>query len=147
MDFLSWPIYHRNLGIQPGHISALVSGISLVVGILGSIELFMKVSENMEVELLAQREFYILSISIFKVLQLDAENRNVDMKLFLEESFSQYQKLIENSNVVAKKVKDKLTLLDTANDVGTIASVSTSSTPLTLEQISNENTENEQIVV
>ena len=133
--------------LEQGHISALVSGISLVVGILGSIELFMKVSENMEVELLAQREFYILSISIYKVLQLDAEKRNVDMKLFLEESFSQYQKLIENSNVVAKKVKDKLTLLDTANDVGTIASVSTSSTPLTLDQISHENAENEQIVV
>ena len=139
------------VGLQPyleqGHISALVSGISLVVGILGSIELFMKVSENMEVELLAQREFYILSISIYKVLQLDAENRNVDMKLFLEESFSQYQKLIENSNVVAKKVKDKLTLLDSGNDVGTIASVSSSSTPLTLEKISHENAENEQIVV
>ena len=50
-------------------------------------------------------------------------------------------------HVVAKKVKDKLTLLDTANDVGTIASVSTSSTPLTLQQITQENTENEQIVV
>ena len=100
------------VGLQPylaqGHISALDSSISLVVGILGSIELFMKVSENMEVELLAQREFYILSISIYKMLQLDAENRNVDMKLFLEETFSQYQKLIENSNVVAKKVNVKL---------------------------------------
>ena len=144
-------VYTTAVGLQPyleqGHISALVSGISLVVGILGSIELFMKVSENMEVESLAQREFYILSISIYKVLQLDAENRNVDMKLFLEESFSQYQKLIENSNVVAKKVKDKLTLLDSGNDVGTIASVSSSSTPLTLDQISHENAENEQIVV
>ena len=134
------------VGLQPyleqGHISALVSGISLVVGILGSIELFMKVSENMEVELLAQREFYILSISIYKILQLDEENRNVDMKLFLEETFSQYQKLIENSNVVAKKVKDKLTLLDSPNDVSTLTSVSSSSTPLTIDQISNENVEN-----
>ena len=66
---------------------------------------------------------------------------------FLEESFSQYQKLIENSHVVTKEVKDKLTLLDAGNDVGTIESVSTSSTPLTLEQITQENTENEQIVV
>ena len=49
--------------------------------------------------------------------------------------------------MVAKKVKDKLTLLDSGNDVGTIASVSSSSTPLTLEQISHENAENEQIVV
>jgi hypothetical protein len=128
------------VGLQPyleqGHISALVSGISLVVGILGSIELFMKVSENMEVELLAQREFYILSISIYKILQLDEENRNVDMKLFLEETFSQYQKLFENSNVVAKRVKDKLTFLDSPNDVSTLTSVSSSSTPLTIDQIS-----------
>ena len=139
------------VGLQPyleqGHISALVSGISLVVGILGSIELFMKVSENMEVELLAQREFYILSISIYKVLQLDAENRNVDMKLLLEETFSQYQKLIENSNVVEKKVKDKLTLLDGGNDSRTLSSVSSSATPLSIDQISNENVENEQMRV
>ena len=126
---------------------ALVSGISLVVGILGSIELFMKVSENMEVELLAQREFYILSISIYKVLQLDDENRNVDMKLFLEETFSQYQKLIENSNVVAKRVKDKLTLLESANDAGTLGSVSSASTPLIMDPILNENSENEQITI
>ena len=137
----------RYILLEQGHISALVSGISLVVGILGSIELFMKVSENMEVELLAQREFYILSISIYKVLQLDNENRNVDMKLFLEDTFSQYQKLIENSNVVAKKVKDKLTLLESANDAETLGSVSSSSTPLIMDPISNENSENEQIVI
>ena len=140
-----------SVGSQPyleqAHISALVSGISLIVGILGSIELFMKVSENMEVELLAQREFYLLSISIYKILQLDKENRNTDMKLFLEETFSQYQKLIENSNVVEKKIKDKLTLLDGVNKVGTLASVSSSSTPLSIDQISNENVENEQMRV
>ena len=42
----------------------------------------MKIQENMEVELVAQKDFYILSISIYKVLQLDDENRNMDMKLF-----------------------------------------------------------------
>ena len=140
-----------SVGSQPyleqGHISALVSGISLIVGILGSIELFMKVSENMEVELLAQREFYILSISIHKILQLDKENRNVDMKLFLEETFSQYQKLIENSNVVEKKIKDKLTLLDGVSKVETLATSSSLSTPLSIDQLFNEHTESEQNAV
>ena len=140
-----------SVGSQPyleqGHISALVSGISLIVGILGSIELFMKVSENMEVELLAQREFYILSISIYKILQLDKENRNVDMKLFLEETFSQYQKLIENSNVVEKKIKDKLTLLDGVSKVETLATSSSLSTSLSIDQLFNEHTESEQNAV
>ena len=41
-------------------------------------------------------------------LQLEEGNRNVDMKMFLEETFANYTKLIENSNVVAKKIKDNL---------------------------------------
>ena len=48
-----------SVGTQPyleqGHISALVSGISLIVGILGSIELYLRLQENMEIELVAQR--------------------------------------------------------------------------------------------
>ena len=66
----------------------------------------------MEIELVAQRDFYLLATDIFKVLQLDEENRNCDMKLYLEEKFAHYQKLIENSNVVAKKIKDKLTSVE-----------------------------------
>ena len=126
-----------SVGLQPyleqGHISAMVAGISLVVSILGSIELYMKIQENMETELVAQKDFYILSISIYKVLQLDDENRNIDMKLFLEETFANYQKLIENSNVVAKKIKDKLTFVDVESNG--YVSASSSSTPIALEPI------------
>ena len=93
----------------------------------------MKIQENMEVELVAQKDFYILSISIYKVLQLDEENRNIDMKLFLEETFANYQKLIENSNVVAKKIQDKLTVIDVENNG--YVSASSSSSPLDVEQI------------
>ena len=108
----------------------MVAGISLIVSILGSIELYMKIQENMEVELVAQKDFYILSISIYKVLQLDEENRNIDMKLFLEETFANYQKLIENSNVVAKKIQDKLTVVDVKNNG--YVSASSSSSPLSI---------------
>ena len=87
----------------------------------------------MEVELVAQKDFYILSISIYKVLQLDEENRNIDMKLFLEETFANYQKLIENSNVVAKKIQDKLTVIDVENNG--YVSASSSSSPFDAEQI------------
>ena len=93
----------------------------------------MKIQENMETGLVAQKDFYILSISIYKVLQLDDENRNIDMKLFLEETFANYQKLIENSNVVAKKIKDKLTLVDVESSG--YVSTSSSSTPIGLEPL------------
>ena len=71
-----------------------------------------------------------MSISIYKVLQLDDENRNMDMKLFLEETFANNQKLIENSNAVAKKVKEKLTIVDVENSG--YVSASSSSTPLSI---------------
>jgi hypothetical protein len=54
----------------------------------------------------------------------------MDMKLFLEETFANYQKLIENSNVVAKKIKDKLTIVDVENSG--YVSASSSSTPLSI---------------
>ena len=79
---------------------------------------------------MAQKDFYILSITIYKVLQLDEENRNIDMKLFLEETFANYQKLIENSNVVAKKIQDKLTVIDVENNG--YVSASSSSSPLSI---------------
>ena len=59
------------------------------------------------------------------------KNRNIDMKLFLEEPFANYQKWIENSNVVAKKIKDKLTLVDIESNLSVSASSST--TPISLE--------------
>ena len=68
-----------------------------------------------------------MSISIYKVLQLDDENRNMDMKLLLEETFATYQKLIENSNVVGN---DKLTLVDVEGNLS--VSASSSSTPLSI---------------
>ena len=55
------------------------------------------------------------------------------MKLFLEETFANYQKLIENSNVVAKKIKDKLTTIDVEGNG--YLSTSSSSTPIGLEQM------------
>ena len=71
-----------------------------------------------------------MSISIYKVLHLDDENRNMDMELLLEETFATYQKLIENSNVVGKKINDKLTLVDVEGNLS--VSASSSSTPLSI---------------
>ena len=42
------------------------------------------------------------------MLSLRNSNRNVDLKAFLDEKFQVYQKLIENSNILEKKVLDQL---------------------------------------
>ena len=90
------------------HISVLVCGLALFVSILNSIEMFLKINESMENELETSKQFYNLSINIQKTLLLDRENRTVEASVFLERSYSEYVKLMEQSNLLLN-VQDKLT--------------------------------------
>jgi hypothetical protein len=86
--------------------------ISLITGIITSIELYLGIEISMANELEASREFYLLSIDIYKTLQLKRENRSVDGNVYLESCLSKYSKLFENSNVLTKNIKDKLINID-----------------------------------
>lgn len=101
-----------SVGLQPylnqGYISLITCGISLITGIVTSIELFIGVQSSMEVELNSSKDFYILGIDIFKMLALLAENRGIDGKTFLDEKYQIYCKLIETSDVIGKKMKENL---------------------------------------
>ena len=90
------------------HISVLVCGLALFVSILNSIEMFLKINESMEQELEHSKLFYNLSINIQKTLLLDRENRSVEASVFLERSYSEYVKLMEQSNLLLN-VQDNLT--------------------------------------
>ena len=93
-------------------ISAITCLLSHTCGIIGSIELFLAIQSRMENELMASKDYYILSIEIFKVLTLDRENRSIGGKTFLEASYGTYVKLIENSNVIDNKISDRLAYID-----------------------------------
>ena len=95
--------------IQQGFISLITCGISLITGVIGSIELFNGVQNSMELELNSSKDFYILGIDIYRLLSLREENRGVDLKAYLEEKYQIYCKLIEQSNVIDKNMLDKLT--------------------------------------
>jgi len=107
-------------------ISAITCLLSLTCGIIGSIELFLAIQSRMENELMASKDYYILSIEIFKVLKLDRENRSIKGKTFLEASYGTYVKLIENSNIIDKKISDSLTNIEKntkyANGIDSISS-------------------------
>jgi len=83
-------------------------GISMVCSIINSIELFMEIEKTMSNELVVSKEFYILSTDIYRCLALDKNNRSVDGKTFLDESYNRYIKLYEQSNLLNKKIKDSL---------------------------------------
>ena len=92
-------------------ISEICSVMSLVVGLIGSIELFLAISTKMESELVQSKELYLLAIEIQKTLLLDIENRNGDGMAYLEDKFNVYSKLIENSYLLECKIMDELTPL------------------------------------
>lgn len=115
-----------NIGLQPfmdqGWISIICCLMSLVTGLIGSIELFLQIQKRMESDLTYSRDYYLLAIDIYKVLSLDPKNRNGDGGTFLDDKFNIYRKMVENSNILDKKIIDQLAPIDTRltryNEVG-----------------------------
>jgi hypothetical protein len=62
----------------------------------------------MENELMSSKDYYILSIDIFKTLSLSKEHRPIPAKEYLDKKYGDYVKLYENSNLLSKKITDKL---------------------------------------
>jgi len=105
-----------SVGAQPFFIQQTVSVtncvLSLLCGIIGSIELFFGIQSQMEIEMNSSKEYYILSSDIFKTISLLRCNRQTDGKTFLNESYSTYVKLVESSCIIRKKLEDKLKPID-----------------------------------
>ena len=98
--------------VSNGVVSFLSCGISLVTGIINSIELYIGVQRGMELELSSSKDFYILATDIFKILTLTPENRMVAGRTFLDEKYQAYCKLIESSIIVDSTINDKLLPFD-----------------------------------
>ena len=101
-----------SVGFQPylkqGVISMLSCLLSLVCSIIGSIELYLAIQKRMESELISQRDYYLLSVDIFKTLALSKQHRPIPSKEYLEKCYNTYCKLIESSNALSKQLEDKL---------------------------------------
>jgi hypothetical protein len=101
-----------SVGLQPyatqSIISITTSLISLTCGIIGSIELFLGIQKRLEKDLISQRDYYLLSIDIYKTISLDKTNRPIPSKDYLEKTYNIYTKLIESSDALVKKIDDKL---------------------------------------
>jgi hypothetical protein len=105
-----------SVGLQPyieqSYISVINCIISLGCGIIGSIELFLGIQKRLETDLISSREYYLLSVDIFKTLTLNRENRPIPAKDYLEKSYNTYIKLIENSEALVKKIEDQLNIIN-----------------------------------
>jgi len=94
--------------IEQKTISMITCLLSLTCSIIGSIELYLGVQKQLENELTISKEYYLLSIDIHKTLNLSKSNRPIPAKEYLDKIYGIYCKLIENSNLLPKRITDKL---------------------------------------
>lgn len=99
--------------------------LSLLVGVIGSIELYFGVSKNAEIELISGKDFYVLATDIYKILSLDRSHRLLDANNFLNECYSRYIKLCESSCILQGKIQDHLTVIDMYDDLNLPKTIST----------------------
>jgi hypothetical protein len=101
-----------SVGLQPyinqGVISMMTCLLSLFCSVIGSVELYLTIQKNTDIELTSSKDYYILSIDIYKTLSLSKEHRPMPAKEYLDTKYNEYVKLYENSNLLEKKIVDKL---------------------------------------
>jgi hypothetical protein len=118
-----------SVGLQPymgqETISLITCMIALFVGVINSIELFLAIQSTMEQELTTSKDFYILSIDIYKMILLNRNHRSIDGKTFLDDKYSIYCKLFEGSQLMNKEINDRLVPLLSIDNRSTSTSTST----------------------
>merc|ERR1711991_163237 len=101
-----------SVGLQPVLDQQIISGITcligMIMGVLGSLELYLGIQAAMELELKHSKEYYTLAIHLYKTLALRRENRLEDGKEYLNDKYSLYIKLCESSNLLEKQMKNDL---------------------------------------
>ena len=101
-----------SIGFQPYLAQSVISMITcllaLICSIIGSIELYLAIQKSMEIELVVSKDYYLLSIDIYKTLSLNSEHRPIPAKEYLEKKYNEFVKLMEKSNLITKKLEDKL---------------------------------------
>jgi len=91
--------------------NVIVTGISMFIAVLTSIKLYLNLNNTINDENSLSKDYYILSIDIYKILNLNEENRNCDAEAFLSDCYSKYVKLTEQSTILYKNIRrDELTI-------------------------------------
>ena len=125
------------------NVSALTCLISLSVGIINSIEIFLKINETTELELETSKHFYNLATDIHKILGLSAFNRISTPKETLDDMYRRYVELMEKSNLISSQYKDVLISLP-KKQKGILSKISlgNSNSPKSLSSNSSLNSNN-----
>jgi len=114
-----------SLGTVPPQQSQLIQvSISMFIAVLTSVKLWLGLTKQITEEVSLSKDYYILSIEIFKVLALSEADRSCDALQFMNTCYGTYKALVESSTLL-KLRRDKLLRIDI--DCSDTSSVSTAS--------------------
>ena len=86
--------------ISQSNISIINALLSILCGIVTSIELLLNLQKRMEQELESYKNYYKLSIEIFKFIKLDPLDREEESKDFLPKIYQTYEEYVTKGNAV-----------------------------------------------
>lgn len=92
------------------YVSILNAVLSAGTGILGSIQLYMKINEKMANALRSQILMKRLALKISKELSIDREQRATEGQAFLQECFGEFNAALEQANPIEKNINNFLAL-------------------------------------
>jgi hypothetical protein len=83
----------------------------MFIAVLTSVKLYLNLNNTINDENSLSKDYYILSIDIYKMLNLDEENRHADAEQYLNDCYSKYVKLTEQSTILYRNIRrDELTI-------------------------------------
>lgn len=91
-------------------ITTINTVLSLVCGIITSLELFFNIQLNMESERKSHKEYYALAVEILEMLLTRRlkGSRGINIAAFAEEKFQQYLRINRTSNIIEDEFEDIL---------------------------------------
>jgi hypothetical protein len=99
-----------NSFVEQKYVSVLNAILSAGTGVLGSIQLYLKISEKqtkaMQSSLLMKR----LALKISKEISIDAPQRQTDGKTFIQECFGEFNAALENGNPIEVTLDNHVTV-------------------------------------
>ncbi len=96
--------------VEQNMVSILNAVLSAGTGVLGSIQLYMKLNEKMNKALTASIHMKRIALKISKELSIDRAQRATEGVAFLNECFTEFNNTIEQGNPLEKSLENHLSL-------------------------------------
>ena len=91
-----------NQFIEQKYVSIVNAVVSAGTGVLGSVQLYMKITEKLSNALRSSMLFKRLGMKISKELSIDASERGTEGQIFMSECFAEFNTALEQGNPVER---------------------------------------------